>query len=221
MKGREQPIAETHVAALRRAAEELPLPDYDGSWMGEEANCAILISIGAGPWKEKRRFNVQKAAIEWFLKQHVGDLGQLDEFGRRGEKVYPLQWQNDHLWSLVAWLRLREMKFQRWCSRAIFEGLDDAYPDIWECWLAELFKMCGVKEHGTKVLWMFARDFLGFPAFPIDRHVRRQLEARNLPLDPWYISRACVAGGVPAGMLNRSMFSGKNPDWSKEGNSNG
>ena len=220
MNGRQQAIALQHVKALRKASEELPTPDYDGSWMGEEANCAMLISIGAGPWKIKRRLNVQKAALEWYLTQHVSDLSQLHpELTRH---VYPLLWQNDHLRRLVAALREKERTFSAWCSRAIFEGLDyEGRPGAWENYLAELFQMCGVKEKGTKVLWMFARDFLGYPAFPIDRHVRRHLEARKLPTDPWYISRSCLAGGVPAAELNRAMFSGVNPDWSKKGNDNG
>jgi hypothetical protein len=188
--------------------------------MGEEPNCAFLISVGAGPWKVNRRLNVQRGALKWFLTQHVSDLSMLEPDQARF--VYPLLWQNDHLRRLIGSLREKECLFSKWCCDAIFEGLDyENRPDAWETYLAELFKMCGVKERGTKVLWMFARDFLGFPAFPIDRHVRRQLKARNLPLDPWYISRACVAGGLPAGMLNRSMFSGVNPDWSKEGTDNG
>jgi hypothetical protein len=220
MNGREQAIDKRHVTALRKAAEELPPPDYDASWMGEEANCAMLISLGAGPWKVKRRFDVQRAAVEWFLKQHVSDLSQLQPDA--ASAVYPLLWQNNHLQWLIASLRANKRSFDTWCSTAIFEGLDYEHrPGVWETYLDELFEMCGVKEQGTKVLWMFARDFLGYPAFPIDRHVRRHLQARGLPTDPWYISRACLAGGVPAGELNRAMFSGVNPDWSKKGNDNG
>jgi hypothetical protein len=219
MKGRDCAIERSHVEALRKAAEELPPPDYDGSWMGEEANCAMLISLGAGPWKLPRRLKIQKAALQWFLSQHVTDLAQLEPEALDG--IYPLKWQNNHLRRLIRALREKERTFADWCSAAIFEGLDDGQPRVWELYMAELFRMCGVKEMGTKVLWMFARDFLGYPAFPIDRHVRRHLEARKLPTDPWYISRSCLAGGVPAAELNRAMFSGVNPDWSKKGNDNG
>jgi hypothetical protein len=181
--------------------------------MGDQASIAFLVAIGAGPWKENRRYTVQGRAIDWLFKQQVSDLSMVDPDQAR--LVYPLLWQNNHLQWLITSLRAKGRQFDGWCSKAIFEGLDyEGRPGAWEAYLAELFEMCGVKKQGTKVLWMFARDFLGYPAFPIDRHVRRQLKARGLPCDPWYISRACMSGGIPAGELNRSMFSGKNPDWS-------
>jgi len=69
-------------------------------------------------------------------------------------------------------------------------------------------------ERGSKVLWLFARDFLRLPAFPVDRWVGRALKDAGLPLDSFYMTKACLLAHVSPNKLSRALFGGVNPDWS-------
>jgi hypothetical protein len=178
---------------------------YDGSWMGSNSSKAFLISLGAGPWKEKRRYNVQKFALDWFISKNVSDLKYI-EF-RDSEKVFPFEWQNKFLFRLINSLHEDNITFDLLCDKWKSES-------YWEASLKELFSRCGTSSEGSKVLWMFARDFLNIPSFPIDRWVRRTLESNNLPLSPFEMVYLCQEKGINPNSLNRKLFEGVNPDWS-------
>lgn len=178
---------------------------YDGSWMSDNAHTAFLVSIGAGPWKEKRRYNVQKAALDWFYSKKVTDFKYLS--GKR-DSVYPFSWQNNFLFNMVDSLHEFNDLFEAECLRW------KVTPD-WKSSVEELFERCGTSKKGAKVLWMFARDYLNIPAFPIDRHVKRTLEQHKLPVCPYKMVDLCLQAEVSPNILNRKMFAGVNPDWSK------
>lgn len=182
------------------------LPEkYNGSWMTNDASKAFLISVGAGPWKEKRRYNVQKDALDWFASTYARDLGQIENTNFL--KVYPFEWQNKFLRVLIKNLRKKDMYFSKYCEEL-------KKQEDWKKALEDFFVFCGSTKQGTKVLWMFARDYLDIPAFPVDRHVKRAMEAKGLPTDAWEMTNLCLDAGVNPNILNRKLFLGKNPNWS-------
>ena len=173
--------------------------------MTKDASKAFLISVGAGPWKEQRRFNVQKAALDWYASTYARDLGKLEDIGFL--KVYPFEWQNKFLRVLIKNLKEQNMYFSEYCNELKMRK-------DWREALEEFFEFCGSTKQGTKVLWMFVRDFMDIPAFPVDRHVKRAMEDKGLPTDAWEITNLCLDAGVNPNILNRKLFLGKNPDWS-------
>jgi len=74
--------------------------------------------------------------------------------------------------------------------------------------ISMLFSDCGVSPKGTKTLWLFVRDYLKLPAFPIDRWVQRNLKAIGLPTDSWKMVRLCEKAGVDCNRLARAFFQG-------------
>jgi endonuclease III len=91
--------------------------------------------------------------------------------------------------------------YARWLDTLI-HGERSAWIPI----LKELFSMSGVPEKGTKVLWLFARDFLQVPAFPIDRHVKRILAQYALPADSWKMTLICEQAEINTNQLARAFF---------------
>jgi len=178
---------------------------YDGAWMGKNPNYAFLISLGAGPWKEKRRYNVQKHALDWYKNKNVSDIRNLKFLNN--EKVFPFDWQNNFLINMTNSVKDNNDLFESLC-------LEWKIRSDWKNSLEELFFRCGTSKKGSKVLWMFARDFLELPSFPIDRWVRRTLEENNLPVCPYEIIDLCQQANIDPNLLNRKLFQGVNPDWS-------
>jgi len=206
-----------HATLLKRIFSKVQAADYDGSWMGDDACLAYLIAVGAGPWKIKRRESVQSDAIDWFCGQRVDDMSELDV--KDIVNVFPFAWQNAFLRNMVISLQERDLRFYSLCNHFMrVYPYHDAENAEWEACIAQFFDMAGAKNKaGAKVLWLFVRDYLLLPAFPIDRWVKRALEEYNLPIDPWYITRACLVADVDPNRLNRSFFTakGENPDWSE------
>jgi len=196
-----------HIETIKRIAPQYTA-NYDATWLGINPDYAFLICIGAGPWKVKRRFKVQKTAINWFIQQNKLDLANVSLENVRD--VYPFQWQNDHLYNMIKSLQDKGVTYkeilQRW--------KDEFDRKTWWTAHEELFAMCGVSKQGTKVLWLFIRDCLQLPAFPVDRWVCRNLQKHGLPPKAWYMTQACILADVNPNEFNRALFSGINPNFS-------
>ena len=195
-------IQKEHIDTIKRISAQYKAR-YDAGWVGSNPNFAFLICIGAGPWKVQRREQVQRTAITWFLKSNLEDLVYTDL--QEAQQLYPLQWQNNHLCSLIKALRRETVVFHCLCAQWKKQKED------WREIAKKLFNMCGVSDQGTKVLWLFIRDLLQLPAFPVDRWVRRNLEKHDLPSNAWYMTEACLQAGVNPNKLNRALFEGINP----------
>lgn len=180
---------------------------FNIDWMGYHPSRAFLIALGAGPWMIHRRQVVQREALEWFN----GKYHDLIAIPRIHQRVFPLDWQNKFLDNMVSSLKTVHTSF----ALKAYEWKDTTK---WERAVGQLFSMCGVGENGSKVLWMFARDFLKLPSFPIDRHVERALDEVGLPKSSWYIVELCKIAKVDPSDLNRRLFVAKaeNEDWSKD-----
>ncbi len=196
-------ISKKHIEILKEIAPKHKA-DYDATWLPTNPNLALLICLGAGPWKIERRTKIQKEAIDWYLSFNVNDLSEILPY--QVEDLYPLDWQNNHLYNIIEYLRVHKKTF--WGLHLLWKNLYDL--EQWETVPKELFKMAKIPKKGTKTLWLFIRDCLQKPAFPIDRHVSRKLKEYELPQDSYYITNACIKAGVDSNELNRAFFSGKN-----------
>lgn len=183
-------------------------PTYDHTWVGSNPSRAFLICVGAGPWKVNRRQVVQGKALEWLGDRDLGNI----HYGHFDYNVYPFKWQNNMLFNMLISLRSRCTKFTHICN----EWKDN--KNHWKEITKEFFNMCGTTENGTKVLWLFVRDYLQFPAFPIDRWIKRALETHKLPQNSWQMVDLCIEAGVDPNRLNRALFSGSNPDFQEDWN---
>ena len=200
-------ILEEEVYKLRQLESLAGEESFNTNWMGYEPSRAFLIALGAGPWKVDRRKAVQQKALEWFSHKYH-DLVDIPDVHQR---IFPLDWQNKFLENMVSSLKKANMSFKFKCQ--------DWRRDVrWERAAVNLFNMCGIGKQGTKVLWMFIRDFLELPSFPIDRHIKRMLQEVNLPNDVWYIVALCQRIGTNPNDLNRKLFATKaiNIDLSKD-----
>lgn len=178
---------------------------YDGSWIGGHAHTAFLVSLGVGSWKETRIFNVQKYALEWFYSYQVSDLRHIPS---KREEIYPLSWQNKYLYNMIDSLKEEKDLFEALC-------LHWKISNNWKESLEDLFRRCGARKKGSKALWMFARDYLNIPSFPIDKITKITLEKYKLPVCPWEMVELCQEAEVSPNALNRKMFLGANTDWSE------
>ena len=114
------------------------------------------------------------------------------------EPIYPLAWQNEYL------MRMMESLDGVALTSYVIGWLGSGWREVVE----EFFGMCG-SARGSKVLWLFIRDHLGLPAFPIDRHMKRALKEFGLPVDSWRMTDICERAGVDTNRLARALFSGR------------
>lgn len=175
---------------LLQKLDALACPTFDESWLPNEPSQAILTCIAMGPWKHDRRHKVKNKAIQWTGGRDLRWCDDCDAF--------PLNWQNATVNHLIAVLRARNVTF----STRIVDYSKTPHGDCL------LFEDCGVGAKGTKTLWLFVRDYLGHPAFPIDRWVRRNLKAAGLPVDSWKMIGLCKKAGVDTNRLARAFYQG-------------
>lgn len=189
-----------------QALAETYKPMYDADWMNtDNPSDALLICIAMGPWKQDRRFKIADKAIEWLYittRPHEVDLRYADLV--TVSTVFPLEWQRAYARSVIRRLVVEDITFlnryEEWRARVAEASC------VWPRVLEELFRMCDAKPNGSKVLWLFARDFLKVPAFPIDRWVARNLKKHGLPANPWYLTHACLQAGVDPNELARAFY---------------
>lgn len=139
------------------AASVVEDPWRDDPWLkAMTATQAFVVCVGAGPWKINRRRKIQRDAL--------AIVGQRDL--SEAVPYYPLTWQTNMVWMMRTFLAVNNTTMTAFCA-----SLKDP---------KELYAAAGCPK-GTKVLSLFVRDYLGLPAFPVDRHVRRVLKEFNLP----------------------------------------
>lgn len=178
---------------------------YDTSWIGSDAHIAFLIALGEGPWSSDTRYKVQKKALDWFFKKDVSDFRYLDlEY----EEVYPLEWQNNFLFNMIYSLHEGGDLFEALCFHW-------KISNNWKNSLEELFQRCGASKKNAKSLWIFSRDYLKLPSFPINKEIRKTLKTNKLPDCPFEIIDLCQKANIDPNNLNRKMYYKGFLDWSK------
>lgn len=178
-------------------------------WLPEDPSAAFICCIGAGPWRYPRRRKIQYEALQQLAGR---DLAVLDGT----EKWFPLDWQNEMLAALVS--SVKRMGRDHWHSMPSMAKLVDTLRKISPTMARpNFYHACG-RPHGTKVLSLYLRDFIGVECFPIDRHVKRALIDHRLPLNEMALLELCHEANVDPIPIARMLIDGKldggNPDWS-------
>ncbi|TPG59981.1 hypothetical protein [Ewingella americana] len=164
-------------------AKEMFSEAEDFSWLDTKTpQNAFLCCVGSGPWKFTRRWNVINAALQWGTEKvfHESTFSE----------IYPLTWQNSMLSSAMAYCKANQINFNEH-----FYRLKEIPPVDWKGAIQEVFNIAGCPQ-GSKVLWLFVRDYLKLPAFPIDRHVARRLVEFGLPQNEWMLIDICLVMGL-------------------------
>lgn len=198
-------------ARLRELYVQLPPCKHNPKWLGDEPNVAYLLCVGSGPWKIQRRVQVQARAIRWVLEAG-GDITMVNE--HRLWRMFPLDWQNRLVAHGARAARYRKQTFAQYMQalRVRMNAAPGAPLPPQAEQVATWFKECGCEpDKGAKVLWMFLRDWLGVPSFPIDRHVGAWLREHGFPVDSRRMVELCGAACVPASDFARRLFPADNP----------
>lgn len=174
-------------------------------WLGNDANIALLMCVGSGPWSFNRRRSVQIRAVYMLYKNSKrGDIADLDK--KTCNAMYPLDWQKHAIQSASTTAQRQTESFSEWTKQLSIWPEDQARERLFACLGTD-------PKRGTKVAWMFARDYLQYNAFPIDRHVKRILVKHSLPIDPIRMIDLCLDAGINPNDFARRCFPEENPHW--------
>jgi hypothetical protein len=156
---------------------------------------AVLACIGAGPWKIGRRQRVQQRAIDILDGRDLSSIRYSDEY-------FPLDWQKNALQGLVFECNTHHQTFKTMVEE--FKNPNVGWPQV-------LLAKAATTKTVLKCWSLFVRDYLQLPAFPIDRHVRRWLQERDLPtsesavLELWQGTTAVIKNVPDISAINRSI----------------
>jgi hypothetical protein len=183
---------EMEIAIVQILADHLP-PGHDGSWLsGMDPDSAFIRAVSAGPWKFNRRQHIFEEALS---KMNVSGL-----LYSKPESIFPLAWQNKFYIAMVESLQLENKPFLLY--------VDKWKKSDWQQATNDFFSMCNCPK-GCKVLWLFVRDYLDLPAFPIDRHVKRWLDYYDLPVNTIKMIDLCKEADVNINDFARALFSNR------------
>ena len=186
---------------LLNAYEPLKQHSLLRGWLPDDFDQSFVICVGAGPWTINRRFEVQRQALEWL----AGNDGSLAAVGERQLSIscYPLQWQNTLVENMARYLH--EGGWTMTTFGLALRGLAS-----YDRWAEALDLLHFAANHGrrTKVVSLYARDFLLIPAFPVDRHVRRILQANDLPTREGELVSLCMRHQLNPCSISRAFFYG-------------
>lgn len=163
---------------------------------------AFVVSIGAGPWKIKRREKIQGEALKWLDNRDLFDV-------KETVNCFPLDWQNKMTQNLISSLQKSyQWHMEKFCSTLRLQDHNYARKTF--------YNACG--SNGTKVLSLFCRDALKIDSFPIDRHVRRILQENNLPIKEEKMISICKASGLDPRKVATALakINVENPSWNKK-----
>ncbi|HEC72412.1 MAG: hypothetical protein ACTSW7_01540 [Candidatus Thorarchaeota archaeon] len=191
-----------------------PKEELEDPWLDNLSySHAFLVCVGAGPWKEARRRQVQANALRCFKNLGIEDLRDIPM--ETEIDWYPFKWQNEYVVMAASLVKMeRGLTFEKYCERVSEEGLDNQF-------FYDMIMVCSKdtnKKKYSKALSLFVRDKLKLPAFPLDRHVKRVLDDFEIPHDEEFVINLCKEHGVNPSQLNRWIFKQKssNPDWRKK-----
>lgn len=170
------------------------------TWLkGRSYSDAFVICVGAGPWKIRRRKQIQGMALDALNGRDLSLVEDVD--------WYPLSWQNKYVNTLAKNLREEHRDMEKFCEQIKLYR---------KCARHLLYEFADVPK-GSKVLSLFCRDSLNVQAFPIDRHVKAKLEELGLPVDEEEMIKICEKAKLNpkkvATAFVRDAGDVDNPDW--------
>lgn len=192
-----------NIKNLKKLYESFGEVTFDDWLDGLNYSQALMVCVGAGPWKINRRLKVQTDALIYLGKKDIIDLFNCD--------VFPFKWQNDIIKKLST--NIYDGGYSS--VNQLFITLDKLYIHYGDT-RKFLYSFCG-KRNGVKVLSLFCRDKLKIDSFPIDRHVKRVLQQYHLPTNEDDIINLCRATNldprkVATGIIQNAGV--QNPNWS-------
>ena len=191
-------ITDKQIATIRKLAGDITLvSDENWNWLDKcNPSQAFLICIGAGPWRIERRMKIQTQAVKALDNRDLADIDDVGTFD------FPLNWQNQKVQAVINYLRAYKISMTHFTN--FMADMKNPAEMLYEI----------TKTRGrAKVLDLFARDYLKAVSFPIDRWVKRILEANNLPVNEAFMIELCNKAGldpryVARALVNNSGFSG-------------
>jgi hypothetical protein len=172
---------QTLVAKLEKSVEVKNI-----NWLDKyNASQALLICIGAGPWRIERRTLIQKQAVDILGDRDLSEANTNETFN------YPLLWQRQKIAAIIAHLKRNNLTMD-----AYIKSIIDHEP------IKQLYQITNTKTR-AKVLDLYGRDYLKVISFPIDRWVKRVLEENKFLVNEGYMIELCKAAGLEAGKTNR------------------
>lgn len=174
------------------------------AWLNDfNPSQALVVCLGAGPWKEGRRKAVQSHALRALGSSDIADCNP-QNLG------FPLQWQYRKVAFLIEYLRTHFAITERPMDKFFFWLQSNPRSAT-----SELYKATGSSGR-AKVLDLYARDYLNVPSFPIDRHVHRVLRDAGLPLKEDTLVAACYHADLDPRKVARRLVGHtvSNPDLS-------
>lgn len=178
-------------------------PSESPVWLPRDYSKALVVCVGAGPWRFERRRLVQKKALKWLGNRDISEIrGEVD--------IFPLDWENKIIENLAKNLRKKGLTFKKFCKKMINGDFSNK----------KLYRMCGKSDY-MKTLSLFCRDSLRKNSFTIDRHVKRILNEYKMPPREDEMIKICLKNGlspnkVSFGLVKTRIDRG-NPDWSRYG----
>lgn len=207
---------------LTQVPKDTPQEEFEDHWLDDLTfSQALVVCIGAGPWKEGRRKQVQSEALKSLNNRDISEIN-IQEALIIGS-WYPFEWQNRILFRFIQRTQTVPRTFENICEyfldydRIIYEKptLEEAYNTYQRF---EFLRFFGYEKDTPKVVSLFIRDKMKWPSFPLDRHVKANLDQFQIPHDEMLILRICLRNGIDPSMLNRWIFKQKssNSNWSQE-----
>ena len=180
----------------------------ENTWLdGRSYSDAFVLCISSGPWRQDRRFKIQKDAISFVAGRDLSEINSKISF-------FPLMWQNSFLNSIIHFLQFRNQSMTEYCNDIISIYNETKYLHVVRF---ALYTACNCPK-GSKVLSLFMSDKVkSIPCFTIDRHVKFYLKEHNLPQTEVEMVKLCDENNIDPRLFSLAIAQSagiKNPNWS-------
>lgn len=190
----------TTITTVGRIKDLAKIYSHPGKLINATWDEAFVRCLCLGPWRKERRAQVRTLALS-ALENAEGKLHKMKDVS-----FFPFQWQITYASNMIAHLNAREVSMGMYCN-SLMRCYEAMWPKGKRIVLENFFSVVsGGDRRGSKVLWLFLRDFIRIPAFPIDRHIKRFLQRQDLPVNSWRMMDLCIEAGVDAGLFNRGII---------------
>ncbi len=181
--------------------EDVSDKEYDEDYKEFSKDINFLQVLCLGPWKGKRRDDVENKMRKHREKEKIIGLTDINE--KNYEGLYPFKWQQERARSLAKFLRDEDKTFDAFLTELENTCSDDSMKII-----DALGKATngGKTLNNHKIISAFVRDVMKKDAFPLDSRVKEMLGFLGLPSDEELIIKLCRKNELNPRILNRMMW---------------